>query len=117
MLAAGAAPAAADSSTGETSAALQLELQRLEQHLCVEDILLCRSLAELALERRSSSSGECQHMVCSLDLAHKHTPTAQFRVHWLQDKQGTWSSLASRLIVSLAIVCMGVYGVSGCSAS
>jgi hypothetical protein len=43
---------------GESSAALQLELQRLEQHLCVEDILLCRSLAELALERRSSSSGE-----------------------------------------------------------
>ena len=55
----GAAPAApADSSLGEASAALQLELARLEQQLCVEDILLCRSLAELALERRSSSSGE-----------------------------------------------------------
>lgn len=48
----------ADSSLSEGSTALQLELQRLEQHLCVEDILLCRSLAELALERRSSSSGK-----------------------------------------------------------
>lgn len=51
--------AAADASAAEgaAAAALQQELQRLEQQLCVEDILLCRSLAELALERRSSSSG------------------------------------------------------------
>jgi hypothetical protein len=50
------AASAADGSFSESSAALQLELQRLEHHLCVEDILLCRSLAELALERRSGSS-------------------------------------------------------------
>jgi len=56
-VAAAAAAAAADGSLAEGSAALQMELQRLEQELCVEDILLCRSLAELALERRSSSSG------------------------------------------------------------
>jgi hypothetical protein len=51
------AATAADGSSSESSAALQLELQRLEHHLCVEDILLCRSLAELALERRSGASG------------------------------------------------------------
>lgn len=50
---------AADGSLfAEANAARQAELHRLEQQLCVEDILLCRSLAELALERRSSSSGE-----------------------------------------------------------
>jgi hypothetical protein len=46
------------SPAAEPDAALQLELQRLEHHLGVDDILLCRSLAELALERVSSSTGE-----------------------------------------------------------
>jgi hypothetical protein len=88
----GAAAAAADSSMGESSAALQLELQRLEQHLCVEDILLCRSLAELALERRSSSSGECQPMLCSLDLAPQHLPLEHYNM-LLQDELGMWNGL------------------------
>jgi hypothetical protein len=54
------APDGAAVSGKESSAAVLSELQRLEQQLSVEDILLCRSLAELALERQNSSrTGEC----------------------------------------------------------
>lgn len=62
------AQAVVDSSSSEVSTGLQMELQRLEQQLSLEDILLCRSLAELALEKRSSTTGALR--ICTLCCAY-----------------------------------------------
>jgi hypothetical protein len=58
----GHAAAAGAAVAKESAAAVLSELQRLEQQLSVEDILLCRSLAELALERLHRTSTGALHM-------------------------------------------------------
>lgn len=52
----GAAASCEDSEAAAAAADVVAELSRLEQELEAEDILLCRSLAELALDRRSTAS-------------------------------------------------------------
>jgi hypothetical protein len=49
-------PAGSSSSSAAAAAAALSELSHLEAELDVDDILLCRSLAELALDRRIASS-------------------------------------------------------------